>query len=377
MANYVASLEKKIKEQDFLVASLLARPPPSLPISSNLALRHDWFAWSDLGFIPERSLVTNPFQFAARVHAAYVDLLHASPLSGPPEIAETPPCELEVDSGLDSESDTEYRDADYTHYLHLRQFTDADDDNVVDPPPRRTPTEISMLDSFRAAVTRLRTPKQRSVTLGMWHHHWQSRPYSDARHGGLTNPCRLIPSIVHPNLRWEVEVVEGEGKRWIMKEAPTQHPDRGGASDSPDYAYAPEEVRPYKQLEVCEFMEVEKLPYVDFELYIHLKEYTMTTGTTASTYQKLCRLAKTYLATYRTNHLHPGLLLEVVHWTVLAALIPTESELRGIQMLGKTKIYKQMKVAAQFKRDGTYEPPKKWYQFRRPTVLAMYKPAPA
>jgi hypothetical protein len=150
----------------------------------------------------------------------------------------------------------------------------------------------------------------------------------------------------------------------------------GGASDSKDYGYGPEDTRPAKKLEVAEFMDVRGLPFVDLELYIHLKRYTLESGTVSSTYSKLHRLAKTYLATFRVNHLSPELLLEVQHWTVLAAMIPSTSEMRGIKMMAKSEIYRKMVKSAQFKRDGKVKEHRPWWHLRTPKLLEMYKPIP-
>lgn len=240
------------------------------------------------------------------------------------------------------------------------------------PPPSPTSSVFARLGEFLKKLTHVPTVKGDVVTLGMWHNHWQNRPYGT---GPLTNESAIIPSLVHPSSRWRCSGPLA-GNIWYLDDIPTQHPEMGGASDSRDYGYGPEETRPPKKLEVAHFMDARALPYVDFELYITLKSYTMETGTVAATQAKLHRLAKSYLGTYITNHLPPELLLEVRHWTVLAAMIPSNSEMLGMEMMAQNKIYHQMSKAAQFKRDGKLKERLSWWQFRKPRMLEMYKPVP-
>jgi len=225
----------------------------------------------------------------------------------------------------------------------------------------------NLLRTFKEAVASVSND---SVTLGMWHNHWQSKPYGC---GLGVNNSRVIPSVVYPDKRWEITKGEGGGDYYLTA-VPTQHPERGGASDSADFGYAPEETRPFKRLEVAEFMDVRALPYVDFELFIHLKEFTMQTGVTSVTQPKLYRQAKTFLGQYRVNHLPPELLLEVEHWTVLASMIPTKSEILGMKMMAKPKLFDQMYKTARFRRDGMLREVKPWWKIGKTKLLGMYKP---
>jgi len=137
-------------------------------------------------------------------------------------------------------------------------------------------------------------------------------------------------------------------------------------------AFATDEVRPHKRLELSRFMDVKMLPYVDMELYAELKIMVMSTGVIAATYAKLqCQITAT-LNQYRICHLHPVLLLEVRHWTALAAMCPTNSEKRALELFGKAKLYKQMNASTRFKRDGDIER-KTWLGKK---LLSMYRPKP-
>jgi hypothetical protein len=239
------------------------------------------------------------------------------------------------------------------------------------PVPDTSKDKKPLMTRVRDFMRRADTVSKEPVTLNMWHNHWQSRPYGK---GPMCNQVDLIPSVAHPNVRWKV--INIGGPVWTLEDVPVQHPESGGASDDSSYAYGPEETRPPKRLEVACFMDVRGLPYVDLELYIALKEYTLENGTIGTTYPKLHRLAKSKLATYRVNHLPPELLLEIKHWTVLAAMIPTTSEMAGIKMMANAKLYKQMGESARFKRDGSVAARKRWWQFGPQKFLQMYKPAP-
>jgi len=56
-------------------------------------------------------------------------------------------------------------------------------------------------------------------------------------------------------------------------------------------------------------------------------------------------------------------------------MIPTKSELLGMKMMAKKKLFGQMGQAAAFKRDGKLKENKRWWQLFSPaTTLEMYKP---
>jgi len=342
------ALRKTIEQKDFCLATLLSNAPPSLAISQTVD--NNKVVGVDEGYeedtYPQEE--HRDYQFLEYLALRDVDAV--------------------VDSTEDIPCPEEDRSLEYTEYMTQRREME---DPIVTLP--EIGKQVNKVSAFLARVVGIAKGSGKdSVTLGMWHNHWQKRPYGK---GALCNEVDLIPSVSHPDLRWKVSGPLS-GQIWSLESMPIQHPEMGGASDSKDFGYGPEDTRPAKKLEVAKFMDVRGLPYVDFELYIHLKRYTMENGTVASTYSKLHRLAKTYLATYRLNHLSSELLLEVQHWTVLAAMIPSLSEMRGIKMMAQSEIYRNMGKSAQFKRDGKVVEEKKWWHFRAPRLLEMYKPVP-
>lgn len=252
------------------------------------------------------------------------------------------------------------------HAIQEQELTSIQDEKPPQPQPDEGYESEQAVFDREADIL----GKGKSVTLGMWHNSWQKKPYGN---GLGRNQCSFVPSAVHPNKRWKM-VSSMVGGGWELSLVPTQRPEMGGPSNC-DASYGPEETRPFKKLEVVEFMDVRGLPYVDLELYIALKTITLETGTTSQVQAKLHRAARTFLKTYRTDHLQPEILLEIQHWTVLAAMIPTKSELLGMKMMAKKKLFGQMGQAAAFKRDGKLRENKRWWQLFSPaTTLEMYKP---
>jgi hypothetical protein len=157
---------------------------------------------------------------------------------------------------------------------------------------------------------------------------------------------------------------------------PVQHPASGGPSDGAEQGYAVDEYRPRKVLRCSWFMDVHALPYVDFELFMNLKMFNMAAGTTEVTHQKLHRQASAFLQSYRVNDIPPELLAEVLNWTVLAAMIPTDSEMLGIKMMSNKKVYKQINIASRFKRDGESSTPSRLWGLIPGKLLSMRRPKP-
>lgn len=332
-----ANLKQQIKEKDFCLTTLLTNAPPSLSCSRPVTTEK--VDLKDEGFEDDHDISATNLTVPPGSHLGW--------------------CVAEM----------EYSNAYLTHcYMPPIYVTK---ELVVLPHNNR------FLKGFRSMVNTIRSldKKNKPVTLGMWHNHWQKKPYGTGNH---VNRVSEIPSITHPNLRWKVSSPLAGGD-WTLEAVPTQHPEMGGISNSDTYGYGPDETRPPKKLEVAEFMDVAGLPYVDFELYIKLKRYTMENGTVASTHGKLHRLATTFMASYRTDHLAPELLLEIQHWTVLASMIPSQSEMRGLKMMANAELYKQMYVAARFKRDGKVKEKRTLWDTimgQPPRLLEMYKPAP-
>lgn len=334
-----AKLKNTLREKDFCLRLLLSNAPPSSPPPPKP---------------PRKKDVELAFQDYQRLRTEMED----------PEVSWSKPW-VEPLLPEDVLPDEGYCD-------YVREAAQAEPQEFytfpVKPPAAK---EQGRLKRFLISASGL-NKANKPVTLGMWHNHWQKRDYGK---GKLLNESALIPSEAHPNLRWKVSGPLA-GNFWTLDEVPTQHPEMGGCSNDPSYGYGPEETRPLKKLEVVHFMDVRGLPYVDLELYIHLKSFTAEAGTVSTTHAKLHRMAKTFMASYRTDHLAPELVLEIKHWTVLAAMIPSQSEMRGLKMMANAELYRQMGKAAQFKRDGKVVEKISWWRLAKPRMLEMYKPTP-
>lgn len=203
------------------------------------------------------------------------------------------------------------------------------------------------------------------VSLGMWHDRYSSR---------LKTGDNLVPiaSERYPDERWQLKTM---GDVVVCERVPITalYPESGGPSNVGNYAYGSDENRPVKTLTLSAMMDVRTLVYVDMELYAHLKSFNMALGTVAETHGKLHREANTFLKQYRVNHLDRMLLLEVIHWTVAAAMIPTRSEVLCVDMMTRAGLYRDINKVTRFKRQGETSK-RRWFGFLPNKILKMYKP---
>lgn len=266
----------------------------------------------------------------------------------------------------------EHRDSDFDDYIRQRltdEYDSESDGSVV----ILTPVDpVVKLEKNNADMTQFandqRAISTEPVTLGMWHSHWEKKPK-------LGTNSLFVPSIVYANERWVVAKTPEGDAECKLQQIPIQRPAMGGPSNSGVAAYGPEETRPIKIMVCSQFMDVSGLPYVDVELYCHLKSNNMKAGTTAPSHARLHDLADRFLTRYRVDHYHPAIVMEIKHWTVLAAMLPTTSELKGVKMMSKKKVFKQMETLAQFKRDGVVYKPR-WFGLLPDKKLQMYAPKP-
>jgi len=243
---------------------------------------------------------------------------------------------------VDSHTDEEFDEYMRTR-LNEESFEESGDSGCEDTAPLEQLAKPKKRRPFLNWFRKDRT----EVTLGMWHSKWETRSKA-----GLRAPPIL--SDVYPEERWELVKTPAGDMMCSLVRLPVNRPELGGPSQKqPGMAYSSDEVRPHKQLRLSSFMDITALAYVDVELFTVLKATTMATGVVAATHAKLHRQADAFLTKYRVNLIHPVLMLEVKHWTVLAAMIPTSSEMRGLALMAKPKLYKAMNQATEFKRDGT------------------------
>lgn len=236
-------------------------------------------------------------------------------------------------------------------YMRARDVVDCDYEEFeafVDPKKKKRFSGIRKMAKkcWEAQTT------EKYVTLGMWHNRCEKDV--EFRHSVEKGEI-CIKSTVYPGLRWEVVKSETGDTTCVQKPIPTQHPILGGPSDSKAYGYASDEDRAPKELVLSRFMNVKGLRFVDLEMYVALKRKGMALGTSKETHAKLMNEAHTFLARYLTNHLDPVFVNEVICWTVAAAMLPTESELRMVNMMTNKHLYEDMNRVAQFKRSGVVE----------------------
>jgi len=206
------------------------------------------------------------------------------------------------------------------------------------------------------------------ITLGMWHNKWEKLSKTEK------NLAPPILSEIYPDKRWLISKDEAGLLECHLVDIPISRPEMGGPSQCAGMAFNADEVRPSKIMRLSAFMDIRSLQYVDMELFAKLKKLTMATGVVASTHAKLHRQADSFLQNYRLANLHPILVNEICHWTVLAAMIPTQSEMRGVKLMAKRSLYGAMNTATEFKREGSVI--KK--RFFLPNIrLSMFKPRPA
>jgi hypothetical protein len=204
--------------------------------------------------------------------------------------------------------------------------------------------------------------------LGMWHSKWEKLPKMDQ------NLAPPILSEVYPNKRWQITKDEAGQIECHLIDIPTCRPEMGGPSQAGRMGFNVDETRPNKIMRLSAFMDIRSLQYVDLELFAKLKQMTMATGVVPSTHAKLHRQAAAFLQNYRLTNLHPILVNEISYWTVLAAMIPSQSEMKGIKLMARKDLYNAMNRATEFKREGTVVK----RRFILPNIkLSMFKPKPA
>lgn len=182
-----------------------------------------------------------------------------------------------------------------------------------------------------------------------------------------------IPSATIKDGRWHI--VEKDGQyHCTIKTVNVVQPELGGPSV--DGYWGADEDRPWKKL-VCEpFMAVKTLCYVDIELYAHLKSKVMGRGISVDSHSMLTEAAQRFLKQYRVNCYDPLLLLEVVHFTVLAAMVTSATEIRALEeMTANRRTFEDIKRVATFRQQGTFSPTRSWYHkllgLRKPQSLAI------
>jgi hypothetical protein len=159
-----------------------------------------------------------------------------------------------------------------------------------------------------------------------------------------------IPSRLSMDKKWDVYANE-EGIHCRLVDINTitgQFPGPSQIGSAAD----PNESRPVKKFRLSKMAEIKGLVYVDYELYTHLKIFLLAQGVSSMTHAKMHRQAVTFLKQYRYQNIEPSLLFEILHWTVLAAMIPTKNEMRGVKILGNSNIFNDIKRLARFRRKG-------------------------
>lgn len=159
-----------------------------------------------------------------------------------------------------------------------------------------------------------------------------------------------IHSFVDKGVRWHVTVKEGE-VICTHRRIPVEANNVPGSSDS-GAAFAGDEVRPLKQLTLQPWMQIESIKYVDIELFTYLKLHNLGTGTTTATHAKLHQLSKTFMNKYRVNHIDSFLYLKVIHWTVLAAMVPMKMEVDALKKMARSKIFDDINKVNKFRAKG-------------------------
>lgn len=187
------------------------------------------------------------------------------------------------------------------------------------------------------------------------------------------SPEHYVPSLRYPLMKWQIEKVP-LGFSCTRVPVHSVAPEMGGVSCDSTQALGPDEDRPIKGLLLQEFANVEMLPFVDVELYAWLKSHVLQAGVTNTTHTTLHRQADVFFRKYIINHLDPLLVLEIKQWTVYAAMMASESEIRGIDMMAKRNVIHDMGRVARFKRAGEVETPF-WngVGFRLPKFFNMRK----
>lgn len=215
--------------------------------------------------------------------------------------------------------------------------------------------DIDLQDSFIAPAERSHSIVEPHGQLGDW-------MAAEPEHEKIP-----IFSLVNPNLRWYIAEKAGKVECSSVEEVtdciPAQANNVPGPSDQATY-YASDETRPQKRLSLMKFMNVETLQYVDLELFCHLKRINLATGTTKTTHAKLHQAAHGFMQQYRINHLEPSVLLQVLHWTVLAAMVPLPMELEALQLLAQPGIWNNMNQLTTFRQKGKiwYRKPLAWWK---------------
>jgi len=193
-------------------------------------------------------------------------------------------------------------------------------------------------DKLLMRIKHLLTPKKKENLLGMW----QSK----------NDMPSVFPSKHVPDHKWQVVNLDDGDVECSFVPVQAVHPEMGGPSNVPTNAYASDEARPRKVLKLSGKMGSKGLPYVDYELFAHLKSLNYGQGTSATTHAKLAREANSYWKKFRVNQYDPILLLEVSSWTVLAALLPTESELAQCKTLADREVVKDIRKVYRAKSQG-------------------------
>lgn len=174
------------------------------------------------------------------------------------------------------------------------------------------------------------------------------------------NGSLYVHSELDSGMRWRVVKNKQTGEvHCVLQEIPAVNNNVPGLSNL-GVAFAEDETRTRKVLILSGFMKKRGLPFVDLELYYHLKTNNLNTGTAKSTHAKLSAKADVFLAQFRISQYDPQLLLEVKLWTVLAAMLPTKSEILALQLLGKNKVFGDINKVADFKRDGVVRERRLW-----------------
>jgi len=216
---------------------------------------------------------------------------------------------------------------------------------------------------FEQLCERMSTKKNKVVSVGMWHSTW----------GGMPNTHRYVPSHRYPDEKWHITKT-ATGFNCAKIPVRSVHPDMGGVSNTTDQAYGADEERPIKHLQLDNFMDIKLLTLVDMELYPELKSFVLESGVVASTQATLQKKAVAYFKRFRIDHLDPIMLLDVRSWTVYAAMIATETELKGVDLMAKGSIMRNMGRVSEFKRTGTVTT--SWlngFSLRRPILFGMRK----
>jgi hypothetical protein len=154
-----------------------------------------------------------------------------------------------------------------------------------------------------------------------------------------------------------------------------ERPEMGGPSQAdPDLSYGPLESRPVKELRLSAFMDIEGLQYVDIELFAHLKLHTLG-GVQKETWAKLISKGTAFLKLYRTDMHHPVHLVSVLFWTAKAAMLPSDDEMRALELFTNDKLYTSMYETTRFAREGEILQPARWCGLIPAKKLEMYKSA--